>query len=609
MKHLTLRFIHLSCIIFLLVLFMATTASYAEGPTDHHHPAVVHDQGIPAAGHDHTAPISADVHAPPAETHDHHASGAVPTHDPSAATTAAHGDHGGHGTGEAHQHPGLPMVYVWGSVVTMAGILLWGLWAGAPDDRPKRTINLSQAPGVGRAVRWFYHAPWPLVTLKIISVTVFLIVVYAGLFGSPLPERNLATNFVWNLWWPLVVVSVFFMGSFWCGICPWDTLASWLVRHRLWRRTNPHPGLNLKVPQALRNVWPALLMFMGLTWLELGIGVTKIPMATALMALIMVFLALVSLVIFERKAFCRYFCPVGRALGFYSRLAPIGVRSQNQEICTQCKSMECYNGSEEIEPCPTHLTIGRFSQNTYCLSCGNCALSCPHKNVSWQLRSPGSEALAEARPMWDGAWFMLALMGITSFHGVTMMPFWNTWLDTSAHWFGETEMPIAGFTLGMLAGFLLPVLVYALAIGATQMLLPGAIGYRRLFVALPFSTLPLAFAYHLSHNLDHLYRETGGLWDVLANPLGTGLVAMTAAERQLRLVGGGMSEQVLFLSQAGLMTLGLWLAVEILRHRGWGLQVGGVRLTGWRLAPMLVFIAAMTACNLWLMAQNMNMRF
>lgn len=595
--------------IFFLALCMFAIPINANAQTGHNHETRVNDPASTAS----TLPLAADpttVPTPPIPD-------VSPGRDHTGSTGSAHGDHGNsthddhgsQGEGEAHQHPGLPLVYSGGSIVLMVGILLWGLLAGAPKDRSEATYNLAEAPIIGGAVRWLNTSPWPLVSFKIVSVILFLLVVYAGLFGTPLPERNLATNFVWNLWWPLVVVSVFFIGTAWCGICPWDTLASWLVRRRLWRRVFPHPGRNLKVPQSLRTVWPALLMFMGLTWLELGIGVTAIPKATALMAVLMVFLAVVSLVIFERKAFCRYFCPVGRTLGFYSRLAPIGVRSQNQEICTNCKTMECYNGSADIEPCPTHLTIGRFSQNTYCLSCGNCALSCPHENVSWRLRPPGSEALAEARPMWDGAWFMLALMGITSFHGVTMMPFWHPWIATLSGWIGETGQPIWSFTIGMFGGFLFPVIVYAVVIGVTRMLMPGAMGYRRLFVTLPFSTLPLAFAYHLSHNLDHLYRETGGLLAVFANPLGTGMDALTAAERQMRMAGGGFSEQILFLSQAGLMTLGLWLAVEILRHRGWGLQAGGVRLTGWRLAPMLVFIAAMTACNLWLMSQNMDMRF
>lgn len=516
---------------------------------------------------------------------------------------AGHNDHHPH-----HQHPGLPINYIWPSTVIMAIILFRAIFAGVPHQRPAITYNLVRLPIIGRLIRWLNISPWPLIAVKLISVTVFLIVVYAGLFGSPLPERNLATTFVWNLWWPLVVIAVFFLGTVWCGICPWDAIATWIVRRRLWKRVLPHPGFNLKVPQFLRSVWPALFLFMGLTWLELGIGITTLPMTTALLAVIMVILATISLILFERKAFCRYFCPVGRTLGFYSRLAPIAIRAQDQTICTTCSTLECYHGSRDIEPCPTHLTVGRFSQNTYCLSCGNCVLSCPHQNVSWQLRPLASEARAEARRMWDGAWFMLALLGITSFHGMTMTPLWQSWLNNMARLLGETGMPIESFTIGMGISFLAPIVLYAVAIGLTRLLAPTT-EFKILFVTLPFSTLPLAFSYHLAHNLDHLYREPIDMWNIFANPTGAGLTAMTVAERHLFAAGGGLSEQILFIVQAGLMTLGLWLAVEILRYRGLGLLTNKSHLSGGRLTPMLAFITTITAFNLWLMAQNMSGRF
>jgi hypothetical protein len=58
-----------------------------------------------------------------------------------------------------------------------------------------------------------------------------------------------------------------------------------------------------------------------------------------------------------------------------------------------------------------------------------------------------------------------------------------------------------------------------------------------------------------------------------------------------------------------LMVLGFWLAVQIIRHRGRDRLVSGAGLSGWRLLPMLAFIGAVTAMNLWLMAQGMEMRF
>jgi polyferredoxin len=506
-------------------------------------------------------------------------------------------------------HPGLPSEWIVPTAIAIFAIALWSVFARLPAETPARTANLAAMPLIGPVVRFLNRSPYPLLAIKFVSVAVFVMVIVAGLFGTPYPERNLATALVWNMWWPLVVVSVFFLGTAWCAICPWNTLSNWIVRLRLWRRANPHPGLNRKVPRYLQNVWLALLMFVGLTWLETGVGVTSRPFATALMALAMLVLSIVFLLIFERKAFCRYACPVGRTLGYYARLAPVAVRPVTQATCDSCKTLECYNGSKEIEPCPTHLVVGRFSQNTNCLSCGNCMQSCPHQNVSWQLRPMGSEAKDQARPQWDGAWFMLTLLGITTFHGLTMMPFWGEWVTGIARFIGESGQPLVSFTLGLLSIFVMLVLIYAVAVGTAYLANRRKTSYKALFAAFSFVALPLAFVYHLAHNLDHLSRESADIISLLLNPLGTGLAALSGEERHMLMMDPLFPDYIMFTLQATLMVLGFWLAVQIVRHRSRGQLVGGTGSSSWRLLPMLVFIGAITAMNLWLMAQGMIMRF
>jgi len=518
----------------------------------------------------------------------------------------------GHGMGSdggmTMNHPGLPTGWIIPIVLLATAVLGWAIGDGPPTSSEAKSRNLASIPVVGRIVDFLGTSPIPLFILKVLTVTAFIVVVISGFYGTVRPESNLATVLVWNWWWPLVVVSVFFLGSVWCAICPWDTLSSWLVRRKLWRRVFPHPGLNRKVPNYLRNVWLALAMFIGLTWLELGIGVTSIPKATAMMALFMLSLSVIFLVLYERKAFCRYACPVGRTLGYYSRLAPIAFRPKVQETCASCTTMECYRGSDKVEPCPTKLTIGKFSQNTFCLSCGNCVLSCPHKNVSWQLRSMGSEATAEARPSRDGTWFMLILLGITTFHGVTMLPVWRDLVIWIGRLIGETGQLVWSFTLGMTVGFAAPVIVYAIAIAATMYLVGSRISFKRLFVALPFSTLPLAFSYHLAHNLSHLAREGGGILELLMNPLGTGIRSVTAIERHAQMMTR-VPEDLLFAMQAGLTMLGVWLAVHILRHRAARILPNNDSIEGLQLLPMLIFIVLMTGANVWLLSQDMVMRF
>jgi len=515
----------------------------------------------------------------------------------------AHGDEG-----MVMTHPGLPVGWIIPVVLLSAGFLGWAVVADRPLQKERRSLNTAAMPVLGPVVAFVSTSPVPLLILKVITAIAFVLVLVSGFFGTVYPERSLATVLVWNWWWPLVVVAVLFVGTAWCAICPWDSLASWIVRRRFWRRAFPHPGLNRPVPKYLRNVWLALALFIGLTWLELGVGVTSAPKSTAIMALAMFGLSFLFLVFFERKAFCRYGCPVGRTIGYYSRLAPIALRPKEQSTCDTCKTMECYRGSEQVEPCPTSLTIGKFSQNTYCLSCGNCVFSCPHDNVTWRLRPMGSEAMSEAPPTLDGAWFMLLLLSITTFHGLTMLPVWTDLIIGIAGVIGETGRLVWSFTFGMLGGMLAPVLVYAAAIGATMYTVGSQVSFRQLFIALAFPTLPLAFTYHLAHNLDHLFREGSGIMELLLNPLGTGLPPLTMAEQHAQM-SSESPDQLVFALQAGLMVLGVWLAVYILRHRAARVMRRKEGIKGWRLLPMLAFIAVIAGANLWLLAQNMVMRF
>ena len=504
-------------------------------------------------------------------------------------------------------HAGLPVIWVWMVVVLMIAIVVRVIHTPlSSSGSPQRLFSLNSLPVIGAVIRFMTASPWPLTLLRIGFVLVFALVVYAGLWGTALPERNLATTLTWTVWWSLVVISVFFLGTAWCSVCPWDTLAGWLVRQRLWRRNSEPLGFEWQPPQLLRSVWPALLMFIGLTWLELGMGVTTNPVVTAMLALLMVVLTTVSMALYKRKSFCRYFCPVGRTLGFYAQLAPLALRPIDQERCLSCQTLECYNGSESIEACPTALTMGRFSQNTYCISCGCCVLSCPHDNISWHLRPVASEAGLAARPHLDESWFMLTLLSLTTFHGVTMLPQWQQFLRSFARIIGDSGQLLLGFSVGMVVCLLLPIIFYAVVIKITSYLNASSANGRRFFARFSFATLPVAFAYHMAHNVSHFSREGSGLGAVFANPLGRNTLPMSSMEKHMRMLDPLLPELLLHILQAGLITLGFWLAVRIVCSRGQ--QQEGSIVQGVQLLPMLLFVGGMSGFNLWLLAQDMVMR-
>jgi len=221
-------------------------------------------------------------------------------------------------------------------------------------------------------------------------------------------------------------------------------------------------------------------------------------------------------------------------------------------------------------------------------------MSCPHDNVDWQVRRVGDEIVHASRPHWDEAWFILGLVALTLFHGFTMMPYWEGWIRQLA------------YSIGMLAACALPIVLYSLCIWLIHALIRRQEEYRRIFSSLAFSLLPLAFAYHLAHNLNHLVREAHGFWSVAANPLGHGTLPLSMAELHYRHMHPLLSNDVVFALQVTLTLFGFWLALRIARQRV--KTIAGANQGRRGFLPIMALISVISITNLWLLMQPMVMR-
>ncbi len=203
---------------------------------------------------------------------------------------------------------------------------------------------------------------------------------------------------------------------------------------------------------------------------------------------------------------------------------------------------------------------------------------------------------------------MLGLLALTAFHGVTMMPFWEDWTSQLARLIGDSGQLLWSFSIGLSASLLIPLSLYTLVVAITYRMTGPELSFRRLFSGLAFVALPLAFAYHLAHNLNHLVRESSGLGALFTNPLGLGTQPLSMAEKHARHLDLLISQETLFALQAGLMIFGFWIAKQVVRYRGRSLFPNGQQLKGWRLLPMLLFVTGITGFHLWLLMQPMVMR-
>jgi hypothetical protein len=123
-------------------------------------------------------------------------------------------------------------------------------------------------------------------------------------------------------------------------------------------------------------------------------------------------------------------------------------------------------------------------------------------------------------------------------------------------------------------------------------------------IALPL--LPLAFSYHIAHNLTHLVRESVGIGKVILNPLGQDALPFSMAELHYRHMHPLLADNVTFGLQAGLLILGFWWALRLLLPR---ISMSETTLQHRLVSiPAMVFITIVCLFNLWLLMQPMVMR-
>lgn len=198
-------------------------------------------------------------------------------------------------------------------------------------------MNLLNIPVVKSAVqsRKFQFS------LQLPMVLILVLIIFTGLFGTGHPGKNFATIATWTYWWTLIIPLILFTGAFWCTVCPWMAIGNWIQRVRLYQvNLNVEPILD-KVPLWIRNRYPALLFFIVITWLELGMFITFRPDLTAYLSILMILMATVTAIIFDRNFFCRYVCFVGAIVGLYSNLAPVEVRVNSKSVCRSCGTKDC----------------------------------------------------------------------------------------------------------------------------------------------------------------------------------------------------------------------------------------------------------------------------
>ncbi|MEZ4380235.1 MAG: 4Fe-4S binding protein [Nannocystaceae bacterium] len=522
-----------------------------------------------------------------------------------------------------HLMPGIPNEAFFGAsvLILLLSFAIFERYGKGRDPRSRvRTYwrrELTRWPWLRRAIksRWFQ----PAVQLPV--VLGFVAVIVIGLIGSQEPGRNLAPVLTWNIWWIGLIFLVLFAGNLWCYMCPWTAIPDWIMRRSL-TKVRKVATLGKRYPRAKMWMWPAIVLFAFVTWLEIIFDAANRPWLTSLFGIFMVVLAWALLVIYERKAMCRYVCFVGRVSGQYALMGMLELRRRDLEICrTQCKTKDCFHGNERGYPCPTHEFMGAMNENQYCTLCTECVKSCPHDNIALNARSSGADILFPHRAKIDEAYMAILIFIVSAFHGAAMIPLWMEWenalrgalISAQESLFGGDVLGFAGshggtmtFTLMMLACIVLPGLIY-LGLCALMWAVSGRrdVSIRRLFIRFSFTLLPIALFYHLAHNAVHVFWEWSKIRRLVSDPLGWGHDIFGTARAPLTAL---WSPESIWYLQVGLVIVGHIYGIYVAQREAFRVY-GGDKRASLRVHLVMMFgMALMSLLSLWLLAQPMFMR-
>ncbi len=273
---------------------------------------------------------------------------------------------------------------------------------------------------------------FPLIPI-VVNLFVFTIILIAGFVGGySSGNYNFGIMIVWILWWAMLMfILVPGLSRTWCMVCPFPMFSDWIQRGRLFGvRKGKLGGLNLRFPRRLRNMWIMNIAFLVTTFFS-GFFTVK-PLATFILLSTIILLALFMGLIFQKRSFCLYICPVSGFQGLYSQFAMSEIRRKDPEICKAHSLKTCFVGNEKGHGCPWLLTPFDFKKNTYCGMCLECFKTCPYDNMAFNLRPPGVDLLVddkrEKRGL-DEAWKAFIMLGISVTFFLTMQGHWGALKD------------------------------------------------------------------------------------------------------------------------------------------------------------------------------------
>jgi hypothetical protein len=230
-----------------------------------------------------------------------------------------------HGFGQRYDLP-LPLwLYLFGAAAAVVvSFIIVGLFVrgGASRTGVDRRFDL-MPHGIGRLI---LHPAFGLV-LKLIVFAIFAVTVVSGFIGNQDPYRNLAPTMVWVVFWVGLAYVSAFAGDIWSLVNPWRTIFTTV--ERLSKRVANRPRLDY--PEAV-GVWPACLLLLVFSWIELVYPSPAEPRHIAWFATVYSLLTWVGMALFGSETWLQRGEVFTLVFGTFARFAPTEI-NRRERLC------------------------------------------------------------------------------------------------------------------------------------------------------------------------------------------------------------------------------------------------------------------------------------
>ncbi len=369
-------------------------------------------------------------------------------------------------------------------------------------------------------IRVLLTSRWPQFLIMLAALGGFVLAIVAGLMGTPVGNRNFGIVAVWIGWWALLMlVAVPLTGRGWCSVCPIPAPGDWLQRGAMLGPGGHGLGLGRRWPRQLRNIWLQNAGFLLLA-LFAAVILTR-PLVTALVLLSLLVVAAWTSVNYERRAFCRYLCPVGGFIGLYSQLALLELRVRDTAVCASHREKTCYTGNVDGYGCPWGVFPAGLVKNINCGLCFECVRTCPYDNIALNLRAFGDELRQPRGRKLDEAYKAFIMLGSALIYIAVMLGPWGQ-LKTAAYMIGSPSW----FAYALAFLFIVLALIpggFFLAVYIGGAIAKSRVPVRKAFAHFAYALIPLGLAGWIAFSLSFVFANLSYVWPVLSDPMGWGL--------------------------------------------------------------------------------------